>query len=694
VKPVACDKHELRFLIGRLIAKGFPDSAKTLGFSARSKVLWQLVKLAGNRGNTDCGVAPLEDDFIKECQARFKSVSAKNSICYQVGDTLVGATRSPKGALVAPYRFFKIGRMVAKLRFRPSVLLEKDVFPVIGENAGLDLAEIETEPGLLDMPGSAVGDDQSEGFFDLGAVETEPGLLQSKASLRADRIWLEQAIENLGTVKTGVGIQNLSQQIAAAIRKKDLARCRAAFEGAGELAGMTLLADVIVTSKLGANTLAYIARVLSVLRLSEQPMDLGKKNENPVYEPDARKLFYAIHMRGPYISNGYTTRTYTVMKSLKVLGYDPEGVTRLGFPSDLAKFRTDKIPEIEDYQGLTFNALPDSEGGQLLRPVDNLINAYAEKLVELGKKQRPHVLHAASNFINGLAVIIAARKLGIPSIYEVRGIWEITQVSKDSRYEHTRKYKLQRNLENLAVQTADQVITISEPLRDFVIEQGANPDTVFVVPNGVDIDAFKPQKRNAKLAGSINLKADQIVIGYIGSIVHYEGLDVLLKAVAGLPETILKKLKVVIVGDGAFLPQLKEQAVKLSIGHLCVFPGRVPQKDVRKWYSLVDITPFPRHSLPVTELVPPLKPYEAMAMKKAIIVSSVKALAIEIIDGETGLIFEKDNQDDLADKLLSVIKSAKLRTKLGRGGNKWVIKERSIRAIGDRLEQVYSSASS
>ena len=68
-----------------------------------------------------------------------------------------------------------------------------------------------------------------------------------------------------------------------------------------------------------------------------------------------------------------------------------------------------------------------------------------------------------------------------------------------------------------------------------------------------------------------------------------------------------------------------------------------------------------------------MKPFEAMASGKVLITSSVQALAEIVDDGETGLVFEKDNAKDLAAKLELVLTDANLRSKIGEKANKWVL---------------------
>ena len=110
-----------------------------------------------------------------------------------------------------------------------------------------------------------------------------------------------------------------------------------------------------------------------------------------------------------------------------------------------------------------------------------------------------------------------------------------------------------------------------------------------------------------------------------------EDLDYLLEAARELKRRGEQGFSILIVGDGAMLPRLRELATELELDDVVIFTGRVPHSEVEDYYSVVDIAPFPRKSLPVTEMVSPLKPFEAMAMNKLIISSDVAALD-EIMD--------------------------------------------------------------
>ena len=181
-----------------------------------------------------------------------------------------------------------------------------------------------------------------------------------------------------------------------------------------------------------------------------------------------------------------------------------------------------------------------------------------------------------------------------------------------------------------------------------------------------------------------------MVIGYIGSLVSYEGLDLLINSLPLVQQSTEVKFKLLIVGDGAYMEKLQDLTNNLGLTDLVLFTGRVPHEEVERYYSIVDIAPFPRLPQPVTEMVSPLKPFEAMAMEKAVIASDVHALAEIVQHEETGLLFEKGNATSLSDTLTRLINDSKLRSKYGKAARIWVEQKRDWNSISLTLDNVYT----
>jgi len=119
----------------------------------------------------------------------------------------------------------------------------------------------------------------------------------------------------------------------------------------------------------------------------------------------------------------------------------------------------------------------------------------------------------------------------------------------------------------------------------------------------------------------------------------------------------------------------------------------VPHDEVESYYSLIDITPFPRKPLPVCEMVSPLKPFEAMAMGKCVIVSSVAALAEIVGERPIGFISEKGSVEALAQVIAHVAGDAELRQQVGEEARRFVVAERDWRILARRVTEVYQKLS-
>lgn len=433
-----------------------------------------------------------------------------------------------------------------------------------------------------------------------------------------------------------------------------------------------------------AEGVSMLAGQLAVLRGHWHPPLLPAR---PGYQPRPDRVVLCLHNCLPETHNGYAIRSQYVLRTLVDHGVDAIGVTRLGFPDDLTRRVLHNGRREITVDGVPYVHMLRAGTCYTRSPLDQYLNEYTKALFEEVQRLRPAVLHASSNFVNGLAAHAVARRLGIPYIYEARGFWEVTRASRYPGYENNERYLLDARMETEAARTADAVVTISEGLCDVLRERGVPADRIVVVPNGVDTERFVPTPPDTELARRLGIDGRR-VIGYIGSVVDYEGLDTLLEAAAILRERGLP-FAVLIVGGGPVLDDLRVQARALGLEGYVLFPGRVPHDEVLRYYSLIDICPFPRRGLPVCEIVTPLKPYESMAMGKAVLVSDVRALREMVIHEQTGLVFRREDARALADALGRLVEDADLCRELGARSRQWVCENRSWQRLGRKYLELY-----
>ena len=407
------------------------------------------------------------------------------------------------------------------------------------------------------------------------------------------------------------------------------------------------------------------------------------------YEPSSQAVLSVLAQSLPFTSGGYASRSHGVLTGLASRGWDVRAVTRLGFPHTWWRGTGDReVTPVDEIDGIPYHRLVE-EGvhDYPQHPLAAFTERFADRLVEQAVEHRARLIHASSFYLNGLAGAAAARRLGIPFVYEMRGLEELMKVSRDPSFEGSDRHRFLAAVEYASCREADAVLVITDALRSEMVSRGIPAEKVVVMSNGVHGDRFTPRPRDAELARQLGV-VDKTVIGYAGGLVDYEGLDLLLEAAAALKER-RQDFHVLVVGDGHQDQALRGAVDRLGLADVVTFTGRVPHAEIGRYISLFDITPFPRLPLPVCELISPIKPFEAMAMGKAVVASDVAALAEIVDDGRTGLLFAKGSAEALTRVLERLLDEPQLRDTLGQAARNWVVAERDWSRIVTTVEATY-----
>lgn len=503
-------------------------------------------------------------------------------------------------------------------------------------------------------------------------------LLQAAALMALDRGAVEVA---MALVERALGYQH------------DLATlrvgCRVAYEAA-RLESAAAYADALEATQdpLGAGERRLVDAIRERRRalacLDEAPADI------PPFEPRARSAINVLAYSMPYTSNGYATRSHGLLCGLQGLGWEVNPVTRPGYPKDADASTCHRdLPDQDLIGGLMYRRLFESSRRRLGQMPYLL--AAADEIGSLIERVRPQVIHAASNYMTALPACLAARRAGLPFVYEVRGFWDVTRASSDPSFDGTAEARYLRLFEAALLRRADAIVTLTSAMKAELVRRGAAVERIFVAPNAVDAERFAPLQRDDALAMHLGIPDGVPVIGYVGSLVDYEGLDDLVDACAILMERG-RVFRLLVVGDGMVREALTERVATRGLESSAIFAGRVPHSEVASIYSLIDICPFPRKPWPVCELVSPLKPYEAMAMGKAVLVSDVAAMAEMIEPGVNGFTFAKGETVALANALGRLLDDPAAFRAMGQSARQWVKHHRTWRQSATVVTAAYEAA--
>ncbi|SEH05612.1 glycosyltransferase family protein [Candidatus Venteria ishoeyi] len=395
------------------------------------------------------------------------------------------------------------------------------------------------------------------------------------------------------------------------------------------------------------------------------------------------RLAYIVNHSYPYSNNGYAVRTHGIASALVQQGCSVIVINSPGNPWDLDDF-DEKTP-------LTHQKIDGVRYLYLRKPskkehASNYFTAAIEALKDVLRLFKPTAVMAASNWANAFPAGIAAKELGLPFFYEVRGFWELSHCAREPAFEHSQDFRFQVQMETLITQSADQVFTLNRFMKEELIRRGVKAEKIELVPNGYSGE-LPDLDRSSKLSrADIGCKT-QYVVGYVGSFSLYEGLDELLKACAQVRQQGID-VSLLLVGSSnsqgllgvkepCFITEeLKKLAKSLDFEDYLHLPGRIPQDELGDYYALIDLVVIPRKSLPVCELVSPIKPLEVAAYGRALLVSDVKPLKEISIEAGVSQYFRADDAKSLVEKITEIITEQETIKKIERGYLSWVSQKR------------------
>ncbi|MEI2419039.1 glycosyltransferase family 4 protein, partial [Arthrospira platensis SPKY2] len=198
-----------------------------------------------------------------------------------------------------------------------------------------------------------------------------------------------------------------------------------------------------------------------------------------------------------------------------------------------------------------------------------------------------------------------------------------------------------------------------------------------------------PREADSDLQEQFGL-AGKFVIGFLGSLNGYEGVDVLIEAVKELVEQGYD-IVLMVVGGGLALKDLQALGLSGSGKENIIFTGRVPFSQMLDYYSVFDLCVFPRRNDEVCRYVPPLKVLEPMAMAKPVIVSNLPPLVEMVEDGKTGLVCKCGDTESLKSQIVQIYRDREMGNRLGNAARDWVRYYRSWEKVSERYLDVYNS---
>jgi glycosyltransferase involved in cell wall biosynthesis len=212
----------------------------------------------------------------------------------------------------------------------------------------------------------------------------------------------------------------------------------------------------------------------------------------------------------------------------------------------------------------------------------------------------------------------------------------------------------------------DRFIAPSNFLKDKLVEGGFEPERIICLPNFVDVESYRSSPAK-----------DYFL--YFGRLLYEKGLDLLIRAAAGLGRGSLH-----ILGDGPVRRELEELASEVG-GENIVFLGHRSGEELRRILSEAQFVVLPSRwyeNLPFSIM-------EAFASGKAVVASDLGGIPEMVEDGVNGYLFPPGDIDDLAARLASLLDDAPLAEEMGRRGREKAMRLYTAEHHYARIMEIY-----
>lgn len=292
------------------------------------------------------------------------------------------------------------------------------------------------------------------------------------------------------------------------------------------------------------------------------------------------------------------------------------------------------------------------------------------KLRHLLKKHKVDILHC-HGYKSDVIGFIAALFTGVKLVTTLHGRW----------VGETLRQKTHNFFDIAVIKHFGKIATVSQAIKDILLEKKNFIGKVVVIPNSVDLEKFRETKDISEVRKNLHINPDARVVGIVGRLSIEKGHRYFLEAAAKIINNI-NDVVFLIVGEGPLKKDLIECASKLGIQDKVIFAG--VRNDIPDIFAMLDIFVLPSLSegLPMSLL-------EAMAAQKPIIATEVGGVPSVIKDRETGILIKPKSPEQLAEAINNLLSDKKLASEIAANARNLAEYELSIDSMAKKYEKVY-----
>jgi glycosyltransferase involved in cell wall biosynthesis len=348
-------------------------------------------------------------------------------------------------------------------------------------------------------------------------------------------------------------------------------------------------------------------------------------------------------------------RVYEVSKELLRRGHQIEVVT--AFPHHPHGIIPDeykgKFYMFEDWEGIPVHRswiYPSPKGSFWKRLASYFSFTFSSFFALLKAKPTDVIICNSPPLFLGLTGYLGAKMKGAKFVFNVADIWPESAV-KLGLVTNKTFIKMAERLENFLYKKSWKIASATDGIRDYMVDHGKKPEDVFLLPNGVDTNFFKPLTKDQGLLEELNL-ADKTVFTYGGNLGYAQGLDSLLHT-ADLLKDSHPDIHFLFVGDGPEREKLHRLKEELNLPNV-TFYGAVTLAQMPTIFSITDFSIVPLRNIELFKGARPSKIFPAISTGTPVLYCGVGESASILEEYGCGKVAEPENPTEIAKAVLQL----------------------------------------
>ncbi len=273
----------------------------------------------------------------------------------------------------------------------------------------------------------------------------------------------------------------------------------------------------------------------------------------------------------------------------------------------------------------------------------SLLHTHRKEIKRQIEEFRPDVI-VGFGILNANIALKLAKKNGIPFVYYI--IDELHRLVPQKYFQGLARYIESKNMKN-----ADKVISISEGLREYTVQMGADEGKTQVIRAGVDLERFNLTDRDS-VRRKHGVRDEDVVLLFMGWLYNFSGLKEVAMELARLGKC---NIKLFILGKGDLWDTLQDIKREYKLDTRIIMVRWKPYSDIPKYIAASDICILPAHKNDIMKNIVPIKVYEYMAAGKPVIATKLPGIMKEF--GENNGVVYVDRPEDVIPKALELIES-------------------------------------